>query len=58
MVGAANLIYFKSLLMFSLPLSHHYASMIFFFQNSQIFLKLKVPEVTRNYNPAEMGGMA
>ena len=39
-VGAANLIYFKSLLMFSLSLSHHCTSMnfLFFFQKSQIFL--------------------
>lgn len=58
MVGAADLIYFKSLLMFSLSLSHHCTSIIFFFQKSQIFFKLKVPEVTRNYNPTEMGGRA
>ena len=32
--------------------------MMFFFKNPRSFFKLKVPEVTHNYNPTEMGGRA
>ena len=43
--------------MFPLSLAHHCTSKTLF-QKSQLFFKLKVPEVTRNYNPTEMGGRA
>ena len=58
MVGAANLIYFKSLLMFSLSLSHHCTSIIFFFKNPRSFLNWRFQKLPVIITLLKMGGRA